>query len=128
MADNIMSAGARVSTDEVDGAHIQRMKLVRGDDGSAEPVTPLTAEDLAATQAALLQAVRELTDRIDQLARKIPMLRGTSSNSLAVDCMSSGVTSYPFMTTSAGNYAVNVDVPQLSGLRWAVQRNQIQVT
>jgi hypothetical protein len=48
MADNVTlpASGVDVATDEIGGKHYEKVKLVRGEDGSTTPVNPATEETL----------------------------------------------------------------------------------
>lgn len=115
MADNVKpSTDPTVATDEIEGRHIQRVKVQHGADGSATDVSsasPLPVDD--ATAKALLEAIGALLSTIDGDTDAIAASTGLLDNAIAGSEMQVDVITLPELPTGTkaiGKLAANSGV------------------
>jgi len=148
MADNLAytpGSGATVATDDIGGAHYQRIKLAAGADGTAVDVSdaaplPVAAYgELAEALEAMRMAVQSLTRTMGQMqpdtAARMRVALDSITNNLTLPTVNTvnavgTITSLATLTnqTLMGGFAANDQIPALMHMQADNLRRNISVT
>jgi len=142
MADNLAytpGSGATVATDEIGGAHYQRIKLASGADGTAVDVSDATPLPVAA-YGELVEALEAMRMAIQSLNRSIGLVQPDTSARMrvVVDAITGSLTLGTVSTvsnistltnqTQVGGFAANDQIPALMHMQADNLRRNISVT
>jgi hypothetical protein len=145
MADNLAytpGSGATVATDDIGGAHYQRIKLAAGADGTAVDVSAAAPLPIAA-YGELIEAIEAMRMAVQSLNRTIGLVQPDTSARMrvVVDAITGSLTLGTVSTvsnistlatltnqTQIGGFAANDQIPALMHMQADNLRRNISVT
>lgn len=150
MADNVgytPGAGATISTDEIAGAHHQRVKLTLGNDGTDDgtvsstnpmPITAYNPVPVTVPNGELIQAIEALRMTVNSLSRQVGWILPTTTGAVTVNATGTlaAVTSVVTVNTvtsltgqtNLGGHSANEQIPALLRLAADSLRRNISVS
>ena len=148
MADNLAytpGSGATVATDDIGGAHYQRIKLAAGADGTAVDVSDAAPLPVAA-YGELVEAIEAMRMAVQSLTRSVGQMQPDTAARMrvAIDSITAGLTLATITTvgtvttvttvgtltnqTSIGGFSATEQIPSLMRLGADSARRNISVS